>query len=192
MTAGAAEVTAAALDAPAAVTRVPTPVEASSYAISTVPPGALVYVNGQPTGSVTPVSLELVEGARLRLEAAGFQPVELRHSLTNQRELRFELEPLPLASKPGRAPSVVPYPRKRTDYAPVVPAGDLPASSFVILTLVIDTDGNVVDVEVLRGAGSQLDAAAIDAAWRWRFEPTLRDGNPVPVIGNFSVPFGTS
>ena len=88
-----------------------------------------------------------------------------------------------------RAPAQVPYPRRTETFAAVIPEAANVRRGIVILTLLIAPDGQVVAVEVLRSVDPALDASAVDAAWRWRFEPTVRGGKPVAVVGNFSVPF---
>lgn len=89
-----------------------------------------------------------------------------------------------------RAPADVPYPRKVYDVAPQVPDGSTLQRGIAVLSLLIDTRGNVVDVDLLRSLNPALDAAAVAAARQWRFEPTLRDGRPVAVRSNFTVRFG--
>jgi protein TonB len=51
----------------------------------------------------------------------------------------------------------------------------------VILSLLIDTEGQVADVTVLRGLPFGLTESAIDAARQWRFEPSTFKGNRVSV-----------
>jgi len=60
---------------------------------------------------------------------------------------------------------------------------------FVILQAVIDKQGNVKDVEVLRGLGLGLDVAAIDAVKQWKYTPTYYNGRPVEVILTVNVTF---
>lgn len=43
--------------------------------------------------------------------------------------------------------------------------------------------------EVLRSVQLPLDLAALKAVSGWRFEPTLLDGEPVPVIMTVTVNF---
>jgi protein TonB len=42
---------------------------------------------------------------------------------------------------------------------------------------------------VVRGLGSGLDAKAIEAVERWRFEPAKKDGKPVNVEISVEVSF---
>lgn len=52
--------------------------------------------------------------------------------------------------------------------------------ALVILELTIDREGRVADARSLRGP-EDLGAAAAEAARRWEYEPTLVDGEPIPV-----------
>jgi protein TonB len=59
----------------------------------------------------------------------------------------------------------------------------------VILKCVIDSSGQVVDIEVLRPEPYGLTEAAVAAVKRWRFEPSTLNGKPVDVIYTLSVRF---
>ena len=58
----------------------------------------------------------------------------------------------------------------------------------VILELVINEEGLVSDVKVLRSI-PLLDQAAIETARQWRFSPTLVNGRPAPVVMTATVNF---
>jgi protein TonB len=58
----------------------------------------------------------------------------------------------------------------------------------VILECTLGPDGRIVDIRVLRGV-PLLDQAALEAVRRWEYEPTLLDGQPVPVIMTVTVNF---
>jgi protein TonB len=60
---------------------------------------------------------------------------------------------------------------------------------LVILEAIIDREGNVTDVRVLKGLPLGLDTAAIEAVKKWRFKPGTLNGAPVPVIYNLTVNF---
>lgn len=101
--------------------------------------------------------------------------------------------PLPPAERPPvRCVSGgdVKMPRKIVDVAPVYPAIAISArkEGVVILEAVIDKQGNVKDVRVLRSI-PLLDEAAIDAVRQWRYTPTLLNGQPVSVIVTVTVNF---
>ena len=73
---------------------------------------------------------------------------------------------------------------------PVYPptAQNAAVQGVVILEITIGTDGSVVDARVLRSI-PLLDQAALDAVRQWQYEPTLLNGNPVPVIMTATVNF---
>lgn len=59
----------------------------------------------------------------------------------------------------------------------------------VILQAVVDIDGNVTAVEVLKGLPFDLDDSAIETVKSWKYEPATRDGKPVAVYINLLVNF---
>jgi TonB family protein len=91
---------------------------------------------------------------------------------------------------PVRVGGNIATPRKITDAAPVMPdtARQAGVTGIVILEITIGTDGAVRDAKVLRSI-PLLDAAAVDAVRQWRYEPTLLQGTPVPVIMTVTVNF---
>ena len=62
------------------------------------------------------------------------------------------------------------------------------ARGIVIVEVTIDVDGTVKDARVLRSI-PMSDAAALEAVRQWRYEATMLDGKPVPVIMTVSVTF---
>jgi len=59
----------------------------------------------------------------------------------------------------------------------------------VRLFAVIRKDGQVDNIEVIRGIDQRLDHSAADALAKWQFEPARRGGVPVDVDAVFEVPF---
>jgi TonB family protein len=59
----------------------------------------------------------------------------------------------------------------------------------VVLWLVVDTNGLPQRIRVQRSLGKGLDEQAVAAVQRWRFEPSKKDGKPVPVMINVEVNF---
>jgi iron complex outermembrane receptor protein len=80
---------------------------------------------------------------------------------------------LPVHAQEVQAPRLV------DETAPVWPGEPADHDEVVSVTLVVDADGSVKSVEVDEPVSPELDAAAIEAAKRWKFEPALRDGKPV-------------
>jgi TonB family protein len=59
----------------------------------------------------------------------------------------------------------------------------------VILMAVIRQDGSVDNIKVNRSADERLDAAAIEALKRWLFHPSRKNGKPVDVLAEITIPF---
>ncbi|MGE3747037.1 MAG: energy transducer TonB [Sphingomonadaceae bacterium] len=60
----------------------------------------------------------------------------------------------------------------------------------VLLMVVLNADGTVANVRVSQTSGHRpLDKAALEAVRRWRWSPTVRDGEPVMVQGLVDIPF---
>lgn len=59
----------------------------------------------------------------------------------------------------------------------------------VLLEAVIDVDGSVVNVKVLKGLPMGLTESAAETAKTWKFEPATRNGEPVAVYLNLTVRF---
>lgn len=59
----------------------------------------------------------------------------------------------------------------------------------VILRAVIDAEGDVTEVELLKGLPMGLAEAALETARQWKFKPATMDGRPVPVYFNLTISF---
>ncbi len=59
----------------------------------------------------------------------------------------------------------------------------------VTLTLVVDTNGQPTDIQVVSPLGHGLDEKAVEAVKQWRFQPAMKDGNPVVQKINAEVNF---
>ena len=81
-------------------------------------------------------------------------------------------------------------PNKIKDVAPKYPdiAKQARVQGIVILEAIIDPTGNVTNVRVLRSI-PLLDQSAIDAVRQWKYEPTLLNGVPVPIVMTVTVNF---
>ena len=57
------------------------------------------------------------------------------------------------------------------------------------LMLIVDAAGHPREIRVVHGLGFGLDAKAMEAVQRWRFDPALKDGKPVTVQISIEVEF---
>jgi TonB family protein len=73
------------------------------------------------------------------------------------------------------------------DYSEEAQAAKL--SGSVILSLVVNTNGEAEDIKIVRGLGMGLDQKAIEAVRKWRFNPGINKGVPVKVRAQIEVNF---
>ena len=59
----------------------------------------------------------------------------------------------------------------------------------VTLEAVVETDGSVGDVRLLKSVHPMLDESAVAALKQWRFKPGMRDGKPVRVAVEVEMTF---
>jgi len=59
----------------------------------------------------------------------------------------------------------------------------------VLVSIVIDADGSVRDVKLIRSLGFGLDESAYNAVRGWHFKPSMKDGEPVAVTANVELNF---
>jgi len=59
----------------------------------------------------------------------------------------------------------------------------------VVLYAVVDPDGLVRNVRVVRALGLGLDEKALEAVRQWKFKPGMKDGKAVPVAASIEVTF---
>ncbi|HEU4508991.1 MAG TPA: energy transducer TonB, partial [Pyrinomonadaceae bacterium] len=121
----------------------------------------------------------------------------------NQQPGTAEVKPDPNAPNPGNNPQQPNADRQkkgpinggmlngRAIYLPVpeVPPGD--ASGVVVVAILIDEQGSVVEARAISGP-QPLHAAAVNAARLARFTPTMLMGEPVRVSGTLSYNFTKS
>jgi TonB family protein len=105
------------------------------------------------------------------------------------------MPPLPPATAPHgelplRVSGKIAAPRKIVDVTGVTPSRARRAgiSGVVILEITVGVDGSVTATKVLHSV-PLLDQAAIDTVRQWRYEPTLLNGSPVPIIMTVAVSF---
>jgi protein TonB len=83
-------------------------------------------------------------------------------------------------------------PRLISGKAPVYPirAAIDGRSASVTLTLTIDETGRTRDIVVTGGDGEPFSTHAILAVREWRFEPAMKDGQPVAITVEQTITFG--
>jgi protein TonB len=88
--------------------------------------------------------------------------------------------PPPVRSDPVRVGGQIEQPKliKRVEplYPPLAVSAHI--EGIVILEAIVDRDGFVEQVKVLRSANSLLDKAAIDALKQWQYSPVILNGRP--------------
>jgi TonB family protein len=58
-----------------------------------------------------------------------------------------------------------------------------------VLDVVVDANGGIGKITLLRPLGMGLDERAAEKISTWRFKPAMKDGNPVAVEMNVEVSF---
>jgi protein TonB len=59
----------------------------------------------------------------------------------------------------------------------------------VVLTLIVDTQGQAEKIRVTKSLDKGLDQQAIAAIEKWHFAPGIKDGKPVRVAATIEVNF---
>ena len=102
-------------------------------------------------------------------------------------------QPQPPGSVAGPAPDAsLPMPIPGQNPPPDYPVRAMRAgeTGTVLVRVMVGPDGVPVDVDVGRRSGSRdLDRAAVDAVRRWRFQPAVRDGQPVTASVDIPIDF---
>lgn len=68
-------------------------------------------------------------------------------------------------------------------------ARDAKIEGTVVLSLVVSSTGDPLDIKVERGLDPGLDQKALDAIQQWKFQPGTKDGQAVDVIAQIEVNF---
>jgi TonB family protein len=59
----------------------------------------------------------------------------------------------------------------------------------VVLWIIVDVQGNVTDIRVVKPLGLGLDEKAVETVRTWKFKPAMRNSVPVPVRVGVEVTF---
>jgi TonB family protein len=127
------------------------------------------------------IGSEPLSPTRTDLVLVGFRPEDAkcpRADRKGTREVRV-------------GPDRIRAPRKVRNVPPVYPQSmqDQRIQGVVIIEANIGETGCISDATVLRSVHPTRDAAALTAVSLWRYEPTLLDGQPVPIIMTVTVNF---
>jgi TonB family protein len=63
------------------------------------------------------------------------------------------------------------------------------ASGTILLAFIVDTRGNPQNVHVLQGVGMGMDENAVEAVKHYKFEPFLKDGQPIAQQATLQLKF---
>lgn len=115
------------------------------------------------------------------------EDVELVYDLD---DIEFD-EPEALPDAPLRVGGDVKAPKLVNRVDPQYPeiARKARIQGIVILEAIINKQGNVTDVKVLKSLNSLCDEAAMEAARQWKFEPGTQNDIPVDVVMTLTVQF---
>ena len=108
------------------------------------------------------------------------QPIGVRWWLPESRELK------PYAVSSGITPPILVH---RVEPRYTSEAKKARISGIVIVEAILDAQGRVVALRVLKALPFGLSQAAVDAVHHWRFKPAFRGGVAVPVFYNLTVNF---
>lgn len=140
-------------------------------------------------------SLLLREQAKLESDSALRRKLieeadAVRRNALDRVKARRDLTPLP-ETGPYRVGGAVMAPVVRHRIEPVLTdeARSKPIAGVVILEALIDHEGRVRDVKVVKGLPFGRDQAAVEAVRQWSFEPGTLIGEPVDVLFNLTVAF---
>lgn len=125
--------------------------------------------------------------------AASAEPSSGRGAPSARTAARTGAAPVtPLAPPLSLPPGV--FPQRVEGDLPTYPeaARKLRLEGSVTVDMVIDQEGRPQDVRIRESAGPILDAAVLDALRGWRYEPTLREGEPVRVLHRYRHHFKSS
>lgn len=119
-------------------------------------------------------------------------PIAERQRLDRRRQAQAKL--YHIASDGVTPPVFVPSPQPKSHQ--LTPASNgisgsskTKSQGTVILEIIVGADGATSTMKVLRSSTSELDQKAIDAVKQWTFQPSRKDGLPVPVQLDIEINF---
>lgn len=111
-----------------------------------------------------------------------------KHALTAKQEQEVEQQMALLDTAKFTVPAfdiqeVDVFPRAVEQGPPIYPVADRKARKSGVgwIAFIVDTDGTVIQAQVVRASAVEFGEAALAAVKRWRFKPGLKNGVPVRV-----------
>ncbi|HKQ80311.1 MAG TPA: TonB family protein [Blastocatellia bacterium] len=138
-------------------------------------------VQGLPDG-LNEAAIEAAKKIRFEPAVKDGQPVSVRGHL----EFSFNLYNDPIQPMDSSLRPTITY-REKAQYTQE--ARDNNVEGTVVLNLVFGADGHLSELKVIRGLPFGLTEKAIEAAGKIRFEPAVKDGQPVSVRGHLEFNF---
>ena len=126
----------------------------------------------------------IIAAKKIRFEPAmkDGRPVSVRGNI----EFSFNLYKDPTQQMDASLRPTILY-REKAKYTKE--AKDNKVEGTVVLSVVFGADGQLGDIRVIRGLPHGLTQKAIEATSKIRFEPAMKDGQPVSVRGNIEFSF---
>ena len=84
-------------------------------------------------------------------------------------------------------PSLIPESKVEPKYSDE--ARDAKHQGSVLLDILVNSEGLVDDVKIVRPLGYGLDEKAVDAVIQWRFRPATKNGKPVAAKAKVEINF---
>jgi periplasmic protein TonB len=157
----------------------PSPHKQAAEEVVSAAPGQLTGVAPGTAGTITGGQLGGVMGGILTSAPSTYVPPPASAK--------------PSAETPIRTGGDVKEPRLISFVNPIYPVilRQANVSGDVVIDAVVDANGNVAKMQPVSGQ-RLLVAAAMDAVRQWRYQPTLLNGQPIPVIVRVTVTFRLS
>jgi TonB family protein len=143
--------------------------------------GEINVIHGLPHG-LTEKAIEAAKKIRFNPAVKDGQPVSVRGSI----EFSFNLYNDSIQAMTSSLRPTILF-REKAQYTQE--AKDNKVAGTVVLGVVFGVDGQIGEINVIHGLPHGLTEKAIEAAKKIRFNPAVKDGQPVSVRGNLEYTF---
>jgi TonB family protein len=169
-----------------------------------MPMMAQLQKNADPNAPAMETSLDLTEISTASLDNTAFEVPTDYQTVAGAEILKALLSGIqgskvPAIARPDLAPGEeivrvgagVTQPAVLTKQDPeyTQEATSAKLSGTVLLSVVVDKEGNARNIQVARELGMGLDQKAVEAVSQWKFRPGMKDGAPVNVRATIEVNF---